>query len=411
MKIVCVLAIIFSILYSIVPTADAAPIVVVPDENEIVPNPISFCNLSDPGYGQTPTDMCVSTTGITFTVSMYSSWFLIRGMTPTSLIAWNKDGTIRWEDTSDSFRRRLYGVATDESYVYATGIYSTSPFLGKYDHQGNEIWNTTWDLGGTGQDVTVATDGTIVVSAYSANSTIEGYVIAFDTDGHELWHEMSLGWSVPSVDHSSNHIYIVSTESIRKYQTDGVQVWSTAYTDGNTVCARGDSLYSLNVSFDAHVHTYPQLHEPVRITRWDMVDGRPLWTHAIGIFDTDLQQYNSSGYDCAIDQNGSFVLLMDAQQKEAWYYVTLQKSGAGFSSTILLNNDWKVAFVEIEETGDIHISGYGSIIGIGVAVFDSIDTLNIVSIPPDLQLVSIVAIGVAFFDIGFIIYLKKKYPS
>ena len=404
------------ILFSLVPAIDATSIFVIPDDNETIPTPIAFWNNSVIRH-QFPLDMCVSDTGITFSVNSEQHLLSQSFITRTSFVALNGNGSVRWAKVSTtSGGLILEGVATDDSYVYATGVnpagfISGGPFLAKYDHQGNQIWNTTWNLDGVGHDIVVADDGTIVVSGFSGNSTIGCFIIAFDTNGNEVWREMAQDWHIPSLSHSSNHIYIITRRSLRKYSTEGVLIWSTDYSEGNTVCARGESLYTLNVSFWAHLYTLPILHEPVRVTRWDMTSGTQLWTHIIGIYDANHQLCNNSGIDWAIDQEGAFVLLMDAQQREAWYYLRILKDGTGFSSNVLLNNQWVVAFVDIDESGVIHIAGHDRSLGIAMALYNPSFLQDPILIGSDLPLVGVVVAGVAIFDIGFIYYLKKKHPS
>jgi hypothetical protein len=404
------------ILFSLVPTIDATPIFVIPDDNETLPTPIAFWNNSVSGE-HLPLDMCVSNSGITFSVNRELELLSQSLYTRTSLIAWNGNGSVRWVKTSTTLDGyRFQGVTADESYVYATGDYpagfiSGGPFLAKYDYQGIQIWNTTWNLGGEGEDIVVAEDGTIVVSGYTGNITTGCFIIAFDTNGNEVWRKIVQDWQIPSLAQSSNHIFVVTSEHIRKYATDGALIWSTNYSEGNTVCARGDSLYTLNVSFWAHRYSLPFLHEPARITRWDMMNGTPLWTHDIGIYDVNHQLYNSSGRDWAIDQEGSFVLLMDAQQREAWYYLRIPKEGTGFTSNVLLNNEWVVAFVDIDESGVIHIAGHDRHFDIAMALYDPSFLQEPILMGSDLPLVGVVVVGVAIFDISIIYYLKKKHPS
>jgi len=398
------------ILFSLVPTIDATTIFVIPDENETIPTPIAFWNTSVHEW-HLPLDMCVSNSGITFSVNddtpIVAQWIYPH----TSLIAWNGNGSVRWVKTSTTLNGWIFqGVTADESYVYTTGSYRGGPFLAKYDYQGIQIWNTTCNLEGKGQDIVATEDGTIVVSGYTGNITIGCFIIAFDTNGNEMWRKIVQDWQIPSLAQSSNHIFVVTSEHIRKYATDGALIWSTNYSEGNTVCARGDSLYTLNVSFWAHSYSLPFLHEPARITRWDMMNGTPLWTHDIGIYDVNHQLYNCSGLDWAIDQEGSFVLLMDAQQREAWYYLKILKDGAGFSCNVLLNNEWVVAFVDIDESGVIHIAGHDRHFDIVMALYDPSFLQDPILIGSDLPLVGVVIAGVAIFNIGFIYYLKKKHP-
>lgn len=412
MRVRKVIAIILAsiILYSLVPTINATTLFVILDENETIPTPIAFWN--DSGFSfKIPLDMCVSNSGITFSVneefSLSTSFYR-----PTSFIAWNGNGSIRWIKTSQIFLGwRFQGVTTDESYVYATGGYRGGPFLVKYDYQGIQIWNTTWNLEGNGKNIVVTEDGTIAVSGYTGNITIGCYIIAFDTNGNEIWRKIVQDSQIPSLAQSSNHIFVVTSEHIRKYATDGTLIWSTNYSEGNTVCARGDSLYSLNVSLSVDWYSYPFVTEPVRVTRWDMMNGTPLWTHDIGICDANHQLYNGSGLDWAIDQEGSFVLLMAPHQREDFYYLKILKDGTDFSCNVLLNNEWAAASVDIAESGVVHIVGYNKTLHMAMALYDPSFFQEPILKGSDLALIGVVVVGVAIFDISIIYYLRKKQLS
>ena len=116
------------ILFSFVPTIDATTIFVIPDDNETLPTPITFWNNSVDG-NQIPLDMCVSDTGITFSVNSEPHIFSQSLYTRTSLIAWNGNGSVRWVKTYTTLDGYLIqGVTADESYVYAIGDYR-APFF------------------------------------------------------------------------------------------------------------------------------------------------------------------------------------------------------------------------------------------------------------------------------------------
>ena len=398
------------ILFSIVPTINATTLFVIPDENETIPTPIAFWNDSVSRH-KIPLDMCVSNSGITFSVNV--EWSLSTSLyRSTSFIAWNGNGSIRWVKTSQTFLEwKFQGVTTDESYVYTTGSYRGDPFLAKYDYQGIQIWNTTCNLEGHAKDIVVTEDGTIAVSGYTGNISIGCFIIAFDTNGNEIWRKIVQDSQIPSLAQSSNHIFVVTSEHIRKYATDGTLIWSTNFSEGNTVCARGDSLYSLNVSFNVNWYSYPFVREPVRVTRWDMMNGTPLWTHNIGICNATHQQYNDSGLDWTIDQEGSFVLLMVPYQRETFYYLKILKDGTDFSCNVLLNNEWLAAFVDIGESGVVHIVGYNRTLNLAMALYDPSFLQKPILKGSDLALIGVVVVGVAIFDISIIYYLKKKHPS
>ena len=395
----------FIVVFSLISTVNATPISIVLEENGARPTPIVFGNHTPPPPSDLiPIDICVSETGITFTVNFDLGGGFGEDL-PCSLISWNENGSIRWSVASTPSDTPLFGVATDGTYVYATGNCGDAPFLVKYDYQGIKIWNTTWNSGegARGLRIAIADDGTIVVAGGFYNYALDCFLIAFDTEGQELWHKMYQ--ETPSFSCNANFIYIVGNGTLQKCRTDGSLVWSTNITEESQICARGNSVYSLNISL--HFQGIPDPGYYLDLARWDAMTGEQLWKHDIRICDTNQQEYNCTRIEFAIDQSGSLVLLMQIIELESWYLSRIASNGTILSTTNLLDNSWSSALVKVEESGVIHIAGSGPSFGLGVALFDS--SLIPVPIPTSFELVfiAIVVIGV----IGLILYLKKKHTS
>lgn len=90
-----------------------------------------------------------------------------------------------------------YAVATDpDDNIIITGYNMTLDFLPvtnyctvKYDANGTELWNATYDSGDDDVAHGVATDseGNIVVTGWSFVNAGDYYTIKYDPDGNELW--------------------------------------------------------------------------------------------------------------------------------------------------------------------------------------------------------------------------------
>ncbi|MGY5857894.1 MAG: hypothetical protein RTU63_00885 [Candidatus Thorarchaeota archaeon] len=411
-KVLIVLGITFTILISLLPTINANLIIIDSGNEESPMIPIVTGNTTSPLHiqSQYPLDMCVSDSGITFSVNIFQGWELIMGFPQTSFTAWNSDGSLRWVKKSSSTVRRLSGIAIDHSYVYVTGSCS-GPYLGKFDYYGNSIWNATWDFdeGSYGLDVDVAHDGTIFVCGRMYNSSLEYVLIAFNPEGNITWFKEYE--QRPSFVCSSNHVYVACDGILEKLETNGNVVWSSVIDSRISLSAKDEYLYSIPIpdigysSYIFHVG-YRSLVTSIDVTRWNASTGERIWTNNIGIQNSNTDVYNCSWIRTSIDQSGSIVLLMKVYDLGQWYALRVNSEGTQISSICLLDDTWRLALLKYGDSGNIHVTGYGDL-GLSMAIFDSkfpIDGLNI-------PLIALVSTGVILFNLGLILYLKKRYQN
>ncbi len=402
------------ILISLVPTTDADTMIVVPENNETNITPLAFGNLTT-SY-EVPIDMSVSNTGSTYVVSVDTRWELIRGPAPASFIAWDSNGSILWSKRFTTWQRILFGVETDATNVFVTGVEHSNLFLGKYDQQGNNVWNITWDLGGSewGLDISISEDGTIVVGGSTYNTSTDYFIAAFDPSGQVLWHKILQNHPTPIC--SSTFIYVICDGVLQKYQTDGVLIWSANYNEGRQVYTNGEILYT-----PEEKESYQDLpgipgtfqEASVKLSKWNALTGEQFWTQNYGLYDTDHQLYNSSGIDYAITHDGSLMFLINVFELGRWYLQSVSQNRKVVSKTYLLDSAWYTAIFAVGESGVIHVAGYGRN-GLAVALYDPSQLtpyFDSTTYGDDYQIVGIVAVGVILFDTGLIIFLKKKYSS
>ena len=416
-KVLIVLGITFTILIALLPTINANLIIIDSDNEESPTIPIVTGNITSQYHFQSqyPVDMCVSDSGITFSVNIMPGWELLRGAADTTFTAWNSDGSLRWLKKSNNWVRILWGIAIDHSYVYVTGSYSgfSGPYLGKFDYFGNSIWNATWDLGegSRGLDVDVADDGTIFVGGRYYNSSLGYFLIAFNSEGNMTWsREYEQG---PTFVCSSNHVYVACDGILERLETNGDVIWSSVIDSEISLSVKDEYLYSIPLpyldylSYFVSVHIMDELVTSIDVTRWNTATGERIWTNNIGIQNSSNNVYNCSWIGTSIDQSGSIVLLTKVMDFEHWYALSMNSEGAQISSLYLLDNTWRFALLKYGDSGNIHVTGYGDL-GLSMAIFDSkfppgipIDGLNI-------PLITLVSTSVILFDVCLIFYFKKK---
>jgi hypothetical protein len=395
------------ILAALIPQVDAAAIrILVPVNDEPTLDPIVTGNLPFIVLYESPSDICVAEDGTIFTVSVHPVWQFIRGAAPVSFVAWNSDGSIRWSQRFTSWTRVLLGVTADDTHVFVTGVQDGNLFLGKYDFQGNKIWNVTWNYGEyeIGMRITLTDDGSIMVGGStreSRQSDDDVYcLLCFDTNGALQWQKMNL--TIPEISGHSNYVYAIHNGNLEKYKNDGDVLWSTEYSDGLRVSAHSEILHTISQQVQNSIIT---------INGWNVSNGNKIWSSNITFEDANSQVFNITHFSQAISSNGTLTLLCSLQNRNSSQIISIDQNGDVISNQIIIDETWRYSEISIEDD-KLYLAAYRNSIGIGMAIY------NLSSIYENTNegflnrhLIGITIVGVVLFDVCLVIFLKKRYAN
>ena len=199
-----------------------------------------------------------------------------------------------------------YGITVDGSgNVYVTGCEKVTDegnniWVRKYDTDGEEVWTRTYNgLANdfdAGNGITVDGSGNVYVTGYET-VTEEGmniWVRKYDTDGNELWTRTYNG-AANAVDYGqgiavdgSGNVYVTGFETVfgerkniwvRKYDTDGEEVWTRTYNGLANDFDAGNGI-TVDGSGNVYVTGYETVTEEgmnIWVRKYD-TDGNELWT-------------------------------------------------------------------------------------------------------------------------------------
>lgn len=179
-----------------------------------------------------------------------------------------------------------YMAVTPGGTVYVTTSFADialdwHQYLEKYNAAGNRVWQVAED-GKTLNVLVTDTSGNIYAGGtiyHSGETPTEGRLVKYDSDGNLLWEEI-LGEEIHvfvSAADAAGNVYgtVRSYDSlynlaIFKYATDGNQIWTATYGNGE-----GLGVWP-SVDLQGNVYASGLLHEDITIEKYDP-DGQQLW--------------------------------------------------------------------------------------------------------------------------------------
>jgi len=388
------------LLAALIPQIDADIQIHLSLQDEPTIEPISRGNISVPEFFEEPVDMCVTANGTIFTVNKHPNYGLSSENGSNSLIAWNCNGSVQWTHRFSNSDRVYFGVNTDDFHIYVTGIQRNDLYLAKYDFNGNCIWIRTWDTGyqECGFVIALTDDGSIMVSGSIFELQPPGFrdsvLLCFDSQGSLVWEKRSLN----SCDIScrSNFVYARYNGTLQKIRTDGTILWSTDFDDGQTFIAHDDMIY---------VFSYITWRSYLMVTGHSPINGDEIWSLNITF------------------TNSNQLLLISLYMAEHNSFLKIDEYGELVWNHTIIEYFWSVPFIRTTEESQLIISGLENSNTIGIAVFDlrkndeytyeytSTSTSTIFVNPLDIPMIAMTIAGVALFNAGLIIFLKRRYEA
>lgn len=423
MRIFLVFSLAFILIATSVSSVSADIEIVVPGTDDTTLFPIIVGNKSRSINNEVPFDICVANDGTIFVVAANLYYSIIRGPTYATFFAWRNNGSVRWAHSFSSFDRVLYDIETDETNVFVVGGRGTTLFLGKYDYDGNSLWNFTRSMGNVsygieyGFRLALLADKTIIVNGISMNysdSSASYFVAAFDQDGNFQW---QLDFQTnPSTCCDSNFIYLNDNGLLQKRDSDGSIIWSRVWSDGSPAQVQDNILYTTE-----HQGTIPTTS--LNVSRWNLDTGQEQWSRNFRLCDTNQQVYNSSGMDFEVAQDGSMMILEGIIGRAGLYLIHINQDGNLASHLSHLNVSLSSPQLELDNDGLIYLAGVShegaSLTGyLSLAIFNAGERVPVSTTLngepfhielTDVQLLGLVAVGVIGFDAALIIFLWKKY--
>jgi hypothetical protein len=424
------------ILSLIIPEVSADTMVFIDEEDNASPIPAVFGNSTEYPLEDS---MCFSVTdeGFMFMVGYCSLWSFMPFETSVSLIAWGSDGTIMWSHTWGCLEVQLFGLTNDGECVYVTGRERGDIFVGKYDFQGQQVWNKTIDLGEieVGMEIGVLDDRTIIIGGYQNSEPEPGQIItesillALDQGGSYSWHKTYEEYPKPLT--NSNYVYISYLNTFQKLDSSGDVVLFVENRDSQLCCVRDEMLYTYreyttNYTFtniDGSTFEAPLWIAELDILSWNTETAHPLSMNNIKFCDYSGQIYNRTELHTEVSRDGSLKMLFGAHDIDKWYLSSISQTTELSSCKLLLNGSWQYVLFDMDDSGNVYLAADSRTYGLTVMRFDSAQLAlapnlasTVISAPKtfsyedllDIRLVGITAIGVTLFDVIFIIYLKRS---
>ena len=201
----------------------------------------------------------------------------------------------------------------------------------KYDGNGNQVWNSTFEGGNQARSVAVDSADNIIVTGHSFNGFIDSFLtIKYDKDGNLLWDKIhGEEWRGEGVaTDSQNNIIVVGYYYVEdvmgqwdihvvKYDSDGDQIWSRTYDD-----LYGERAFDVAVDSNDNLLIagmfYDDMTRDLALIKYDK-NGNLLWTR------TYNGGYEDEGHSVAVDSlNNVIVTGFKSDSATNRYFLTIK---------------------------------------------------------------------------------------
>lgn len=281
-----------------------------------------------------------------------------------------------------------YGVAVDgEGNVYVVGSdyvigQNDNIWVRKYDTNGYVVWTSTYNGADNGVDIGdgIAVDGSGNVYVTGREKvTGEGYNIwvrKYDSDGDEVWtktytsagNENDYGYGI-AVDGNGN-VYVTGYEYVsgensniwvRKYDSDGYEVWTKTYNNTNN-----DSDIGYGIAVDESGNVYVVGYEMtiaeaanIWVRKYD-TDGDVVWTRTYN----DAEDNDDLGYGIAVDGSGNVYVTgsewVTGEQDNIWVRKYNSDGDVVWTKTHdgPVNEKDRGRGIAVDESGNVYVTGW-----------------------------------------------------
>jgi len=285
-----------------------------------------------------------------------------------------------WHKAYDSDRDDLaLDVAVDsEDNIIVTGYTkngdgNTDYYTIKYDQDGNEIWNKSYDGGNNDEahGVTVDSNDNVIVTGYSdITGDYDYYTIKYDKDGNEIWNKSYDDGNIDqakavAVDSQDN--IIVTGDShpsgppsylTIKYDRNGTEIWNNTYHD----CAVSEA-FGVAVDSEDNVLVTGQSGFPTgywHTIKYHGANGTQIWLVTYG------GGGDNEGHRVALDSEGNIIVTGISQPQNGmppWDYHTIKYDPNPkeiWSKTYDSGyDDWPMG-VAVDSADNVIVTGYCS---------------------------------------------------
>jgi len=242
------------------------------------------------------------------TISNFSNVFIV----PPKNV-WNRTYDSGGTDAAES-------VAVDsDDNVIVTGYSDDNYFTIKYDENGTELWNRTYDSGSIDRAYGITTDSknNVIITGYVGN---DYFTIKYDENGTELWNRMvaagsnyARGVAVDSYDNVIVTGFSDGNYFTIKYDENGTELWNRTYDSGAT-----DKAYSVAVDSCNNIIVTGESNSTFFTIKYDE-NGTELWNR------TYATEYLDRAYGVAVDSQDNIVVT--GESNEDYFTIKYDENG------------------------------------------------------------------------------------